>query len=654
MKKVNVIVFFLLVLSASAFAAETKSPAVLLQQGIYAEETEGNLEKAMEIYSQIRSDYNDVERISAIATYQLGLCHLKKGQKDEAAEYFQQAATKYSSQKEIAYKAKKELGKIRPSTEEDLQSLMVKYLFDLHKNTYLQAKSMGIKSNTRVYIVDETFASIRAGLTAVENDSGKPIGGDIVLGNSDSNVAVEVYDENLNLQKCRYENSKQQIARYSWIWAPEKPLAQGEIRILGYRTILPEPLLKQQSGYELIMGNNFGPEVLENIVVVLPGHIEITEGTTDVNSHQKIGSYDLYVWQKRVPANTMNEKKITLMTRESYPDAVKPAVADSFPETYSNNVDPTLNKISVTFDQDMFPNGWSWCRTGEPDTYPQTTGTPLYKDKRTCILPVAVEAAKAYLIIINLPPYENFRNTDMTPAKPYAIVFATKDKAGNPTEIPADLLKKAQEINTKYAIPEPLLETIPAAVQKYISNKFLETYKSAMTKGLHTNSHVHIIDEDFYRNTGGIHIFENKTGAAIDKEIAMSSFDSPELYVFDDEGIRQKIRMIKIPASNYRMFWTPSRPVEPEEIRTLVWMGTGKNKLNSDGNQQYSLVMQNHFGAPVIEDFYVVMPSNIELKSQTENYTSRETIEGFDIYCWSKEQGTNVNHRVDITLAKKK
>jgi hypothetical protein len=112
--------------------------------------------------------------------------------------------------------------------------------------------------------------------------------------------------------------------------------------------------------------------------------------------------------------------------------------------------------------------------------------------------------------------------------------------------------------------------------------------------------------------------------------------------------------MIKIPASNYRMFWTPSRPVESEETRTLIWTGTGKNKLNSDGNQQYSLVMQNHFGAPVIEDFYVVMPSNIELKSQTSDYTSHEKIEGFNIYCWSKEQGTNVNHRVDITLAKKK
>lgn len=61
-----------------------ESPAVLLQQGRYAEETEGNLDKAMEIYEQIRAEYSSIERIAAIATYQLAVCHLKKDQQSEA------------------------------------------------------------------------------------------------------------------------------------------------------------------------------------------------------------------------------------------------------------------------------------------------------------------------------------------------------------------------------------------------------------------------------------------------------------------------------------------------------------------------------------------------------------------------------------------
>ena len=147
--------------------------------------------------------------------------------------------------------------------------------------------------------------------------------------------------------------------------------------------------------------------------------------------------------------------------RKSYSDAVKPAVFETFPETYTNDVEPTLNEISVTFDQDMFPNGWSWCRTGGPEIYPQVTGTPHWEGSRTCVLPVKIEPAKAYLVLINLLPYEGFKNTDMIPARSYAIVFSTKDKFGNPTEIPANLLKEAQEMNSKYAVPEPLLETIP-------------------------------------------------------------------------------------------------------------------------------------------------------------------------------------------------
>jgi hypothetical protein len=641
-------------LLASTALAQTKSPGLLLQEGLYAEQTEGNLDKAIEIYQQVIADTCETQRIAAQATYQLGMCYLKKNQKEKAADYFQQVVSNYPTQTAIAGKAKQELEKIKPSTDQDLQSQLVAYLFDLHRKTYLQAKTMGIKANTVAYIIDETFGKIQAGLTAIENDSSQPIKDEVAIGNFGSNLDIELYNESLQLQKSRFQDSGQETGRYRLMWTPDNPVMPGEIRVLGYRYIMPEPLPLSSQDYDLTMSNYFGPEVLENLVVVLPTSIEITNGSTNTTAHQKIGNFDLYLWQKRVPANTMSEKKLTLATRVSYPDAVKPAVVKSFPETYANDIEPTLNEISVIFDQDMFPNCWSWCRTGSPEIYPQVTGTPSYKDKRNCVLPVKIEPAKAYLILINSSPYEGFKNTDMIPARPYAIVFATKDKSGNPTEIPADLLKKAQKINAKYAVPEPLLQTIPSVVQAYIANKFYETNKIAVAKGLRTNSHIHIIDEEFNRSSGGMHIFQNKTGTTIDHEIAMSFFDSPELYVFDDNGARQKIRMIKIPGSNYRMFWTPSRPVEPEEARALIWMGTGKNKLSSDVNQQYSLVMQNHFGSPVIEDFYVVLPSNIELKSQTTDYTSHEKIEGFDIYCWSQEQEANVNHRVDITLAKKK
>ena len=253
----------------------------------------------------------EVERIAARATLQLGMCHLKKGEKDKAAEYFQQVVSQYPTQTAIAGKAKQELEKIKPSAYKDFQSQMVSYVFDLHKQTYLQAKLMGIKSNTLVYIIDESYVKIQAGLVAIENDSVQPIKDEVAIGNFGINADIELYTESLQLQKTRFEDSGQATGRYRLMWTPDNPVMPGEVRVLGYRCVMPDALPQLASkDYDLTMTNYFGEEVLENFVVLLPTSMEITSGTTDIMAHQRIDNFDLYVWQKRVPANTTNEKKL--------------------------------------------------------------------------------------------------------------------------------------------------------------------------------------------------------------------------------------------------------------------------------------------------------------------------------------------------------
>ena len=637
--------------------ASLQQSAVLLQEGIYAEETEGNLDKAMEIYTKIRADYNDVERIAARATYQMGMCYLKKGEKEKAAEKFEEVISYFSEQKTVAGKAQQQLDKLGIKKTGELDSIsseLVKYLFDLQRDTYSQAKKLGIKSNSIVHIVDESFVRIQAGLVTIENDSDKPMEGDITLGNSGSNAQLELYDVNLQQQKFRIEENPQKNPKYTFIWTADKPLLPGETKTLGYRAVMPEPLLKSAKGYEMTIANMFGDEVIENFVAVIPTSLEITNnGTKNTTSHQRIGNFDIYVWQKNVPLNTMHEENIVLGARSVYSESAKPTVVDSFPKTYSNNVDPAINEIVVTFEEDMFQHGWSWCRTGPKSDYPTVLGNPTWKDKRTCDLPVKVEPAHSYLVIINLAPYEGFKNTDLIPAKTYAIAFATKDNSGNPTEIRADLLQKAHEINANSTNPEPILNIVPAKVREYIVEEFYKTFEKATEKGLRTNSHVNIIDQELNRTFGLVEIFHNSTSEAIDGEIAMGSNDSSDIYIYDEKGVKQKIRTLKIPASNYRYFWTPSEPVKPNEKRMLFYSCPFSSKLTTNANQQYSLTMQNHFGSPVIEDFYVVVPANFEITSQTEAYTSHGTVEDFDIYCWSKEQGTDVLHKVEIKLAKR-
>ena len=91
-----------------------KSPSLLLQEGLYAEEVEGNLDAAIEIYLKAVKHAARVEKTAARATYRIGMCYLKKGEKDKAADYFEQITTKFGQQKALAAKAQKQLAKLRP------------------------------------------------------------------------------------------------------------------------------------------------------------------------------------------------------------------------------------------------------------------------------------------------------------------------------------------------------------------------------------------------------------------------------------------------------------------------------------------------------------------------------------------------------------
>lgn len=108
----STIIILSLALGLLASAVQAKSPSVLLQEGLYAEETEGDLEKAIEIYEQVLEEASAIQRLSAKATYQLGMCYLKKGDKEKAAEYFQQVVSNYPTQKTLVKKATVQLEKV--------------------------------------------------------------------------------------------------------------------------------------------------------------------------------------------------------------------------------------------------------------------------------------------------------------------------------------------------------------------------------------------------------------------------------------------------------------------------------------------------------------------------------------------------------------
>ena len=69
-------------IATSAFA---QSPADLLQKGIYAQETAGDLDGAIQIYRQVAASAGAPKSIAAQAQYQLVLCMLQKGDRVAAS-----------------------------------------------------------------------------------------------------------------------------------------------------------------------------------------------------------------------------------------------------------------------------------------------------------------------------------------------------------------------------------------------------------------------------------------------------------------------------------------------------------------------------------------------------------------------------------------
>ena len=107
-------------------------------------------------------------------------------------------------------------------------------------------------------------------------------------------------------------------------------------------------------------------------------------------------------------------------------ESVQPVVVRTVPEAGSGDVDPKLTELQVTFSKEMMNKSWSWAQVSK-DTFPKLDGKPKYlADKRTCVLPVKLEAGKTYVIWVNSPKFSNFKDAEGRPAVPYLLVFKTK------------------------------------------------------------------------------------------------------------------------------------------------------------------------------------------------------------------------------------
>ncbi len=111
----SITIIFLLSVGLLSSAAPAKTVSVLLQEGLYAEEIEGNLDAAIKIYEQVISESKETQRTAAQATYRIGMCFLKKGEKAKAAERFRNLISKFPEQQTLGTRAREQLEKLGPA-----------------------------------------------------------------------------------------------------------------------------------------------------------------------------------------------------------------------------------------------------------------------------------------------------------------------------------------------------------------------------------------------------------------------------------------------------------------------------------------------------------------------------------------------------------
>ncbi|MEA3385223.1 MAG: Ig-like domain-containing protein [Thermodesulfobacteriota bacterium] len=119
-----------------------------------------------------------------------------------------------------------------------------------------------------------------------------------------------------------------------------------------------------------------------------------------------------------------------ILTPSPEPSSLKindlPRVISTTPQNEDQNVDPSLKKISVTFNRQMMDGSWSWVDE-EKDKFPKITGKPYYTENNiTNVLSVQLEANKEYVFWINTVNFKNFKDKDGNPATPYRFTFKTK------------------------------------------------------------------------------------------------------------------------------------------------------------------------------------------------------------------------------------
>ena len=167
-----------------------------------------------------------------------------------------------------------------------------------------------------------------------------------------------------------------------------------------------------------------------------------------------------------------------------------PKITKTEPANGAEDVDPdAVTELRVTFDRDMNTDGYSWCGGGE--TYPETTDSPKWFDKRTCVLPVKLQPGKDYILGINARDFRNFKSAEGVPVVPVVYTFKTKQLVRSADDPQATIFDKLPQFpnitEAAKPLPDELVRKIAEKRKSLQSAEYTVTFHRG-PKNITTNS----------------------------------------------------------------------------------------------------------------------------------------------------------------------
>jgi tetratricopeptide (TPR) repeat protein len=102
MKNLNRTALVLLLFASITYSAySAQDPSLLLEEGIYTEETLGQLADAIKIYQQVLAAPKAMRATSAMALLRIGMCYQKSGRNMEARAVFTKFEKTYPELKDV-------------------------------------------------------------------------------------------------------------------------------------------------------------------------------------------------------------------------------------------------------------------------------------------------------------------------------------------------------------------------------------------------------------------------------------------------------------------------------------------------------------------------------------------------------------------------